>query len=375
MKLIIAMNSASRATLWRWPDSATARLRQQFPQVEFLTYLRPMDQPPSPAKRSADLGPRGPQVGASTSGTRAAGALGPAPTVDQPPSPAALAEDAPLFADADAVIAWRLDPRLLHAAPRLRWIHCPSAAVHQLLSPELVASSVVVTNGASVHASTVAEHGLALMLALARGLPQAVRDQDAHRWQPAPLAPSLTRLDGATALLLGLGHIGAALAPRLAALGMSVLGVRRHPDRPVPGCAELHPPEALDALLPRADYLVLALPALASTAALIGAPQLARLRPSARVVNLGRGAALDEAALLHALRAGQLAAAALDVFAHEPLAPDSPLWDCPRLLLTPHLAAAAPDSWDRQADLVAHHLRQFLAGLPLHPQVDKHRGY
>jgi len=336
VKIIIAMNSASPATIWRWPDSATARLRQEFPQVEFLTYLRP---------------------------------------IDRPPTAAAVAEDAPLFADADAVVTWRLDPRLFHGARRLRWIHCPSAAVHQLLGPELIASDIVVTNGASVHAATVAEHGLALMLALARGLPQAQRDQAAHRWQPNQLAPALTSLQGATALLLGLGHIGAALASRLAALGMRVLGIRRHPERPVPGCAELHPPEALDALLPRADYLVLALPALASTEAIIGASQLARLRPSARVINLGRGTALDESALLAALNAGQLAAAALDVFAHEPPPPNSPLWDCPHLLLTPHIAAATPDSWARQADLVAMHLRRFLAGQPLEPVVNKHRGY
>lgn len=336
MKIVIAMNSASPATIWRWPESSTAWLRQQFPSVEFVEYLRPIDTPPSAAD---------------------------------------IAADAPLFADADAVIAWRLDPRLFRGAHRLRWIHSPSAAVHQLLSPELVSSHIIVTNGASVHAATVAEHGLALMLALARGLPQAMRDQAAHRWQPHVLAPPLTALTGATALLLGLGHIGRALAPRLAALGMQVIGVRRDPSRVVPGCSELHPPASLPDLLPRADYLILALPALASTEAMVGAAELARLRPSARLVNLGRGSALDETALLAALRSRRLDAAALDVFAVEPPPPDSPLWDCPHLLLTPHIAAATPDSWDRQAQLIAHHLRRFLAGQSLEPVVNKSLGY
>lgn len=336
MKLVIAMNSASPATIWRWPASATSGLRQAFPQVEFAEYAR---------------------------------------AIDRPPDPAALAADAALFAEADAAVAWRLDPRLWQGSRRLRWIHCPSAAVHQLLSPELIASDVVVTNGASVHAAVVAEHGLALMLALARGLPQAVHDQAARRWQPQRSAPALTRLEGATVLLVGLGHIGRALAPRLEALGMRVVGVRRRPGGPVPGCAEVHPVEALETLLPRGDYVVLAVPAIDATAALFGAEQLARLRPTARLINLGRGTALDEVALVEALRAGRVDAAALDVFAREPIPQDSPLWTCERLLITPHTAGAAPDSWERQTALIAHHLRRFVAGLPLEPVVDKQRGY
>ncbi|MGH3184947.1 MAG: NAD(P)-dependent oxidoreductase, partial [Streptosporangiaceae bacterium] len=188
-------------------------------------------------------------------------------------------------------------------------------------------------------------------------------------------APGLTRLEGATVLLVGLGHIGRALAPKLAGLGMRVTGVRRRPDGAVSGCAEVHGIEALDALLPRADYVVLALPALASTEALFGAKQFAGLRPTARLINLGRGSALDETALVEALQTGRLDAAALDVFDREPVPPDSPLWDCERLLITPHTAGAAPDSWERQAALIDGHLRRFAAGLPLAPVVDKLRGY
>lgn len=335
-RVVIAMRSANPAGIWHWPESATAQLARAFPEVEFCAYPRPIDAPLNDAQAAAD---------------------------------------AQLFRDADAVIAWRLDPRLMRGAARLRWIHCPSAAVHQLLTPELIQSPIVVTNGAAVHAATVAEHGLALMLALARGLPQACADQAARRWRPQPWLGSLRRLGGATALLLGMGRIGRALAPRLAALGMHVLGVRRHPELPLPGVAEMHAPEALDALLPRADWLILALPATPATDRIVGAPQLARLPPHAGVVNLGRGPALDEAALAAALHAGRLAGAALDVFEHEPLAADSPLWSAPGCLLTPHVAAAVPDTWQRQTDLVSAHLRRFLAGQPLEPLVDKQTGY
>ncbi|MGH9415031.1 MAG: NAD(P)-dependent oxidoreductase [Terriglobales bacterium] len=335
-KLVIAMNSASPASIWRWPASATASLQAQFPEVEFVEYPRPVDQPATPRELDAD---------------------------------------AALFAEADAALAWRLDPRLLAVAPRLRWIHCPAAAVHQLLSPELRSSAIVVTNGASVHAETVAEHALALMLALARGLPQAAADQAARRWQPQPWLDQLSTLAGATALIAGMGHIGRALAPKLAALGMTVIGVRRRPGQAVGGVSEMHPPEALETLLPRADYLVLALPATAATTARIGTAQLACLRPSARLVNIGRGTALDEHALEQALRERRLAAAAVDVLAEEPLAAASPLWRAPRLLITPHMAAFVPDTWQRQAGLVASHLRRFLAGEPLTPTVDKELGY
>ncbi|MGH9485773.1 MAG: D-2-hydroxyacid dehydrogenase, partial [Terriglobales bacterium] len=315
---------------------ATAYLRREFPQVDFCEYPRDMTAPLSAA---------------------------------------AAAADAPRFADADAVIAFRLDPRLWHEAQRLRWIHCPAAAVHQLLSPELIASSIVVTNGASVHAAMVAEHGLALIFALARCLPAAFSDQTAARWQPEPWLAQLRRIDGATVVLAGLGHIGRELAPRLAALGMKVLGVRRRPHLPVEGCAAIYADDRLESLLPQADFLILALPSTDATAARIAAPQLALLPPHAFLINLGRGTALDETSLIAALASGRLAGAALDVFAREPFPSDSPLWRCPRLLITPHVAAAVPDTWDQQVQLVARHLRNFLAGQPLSPQVDKARGY
>ncbi|MGH9467630.1 MAG: NAD(P)-dependent oxidoreductase [Terriglobales bacterium] len=221
----------------------------------------------------------------------------------------------------------------------------------------------------------VAEHGVALLLALARGLPQAFADQAAARWQPDPWLPQLRRLAGSTVVVAGLGHIGRELAPRLSALGMTVLGVRRRAEVAVPGCYAVYPDTQLEELLPRADALILALPELPSTAARVGAAQLALLPRHAFLLNLGRGGALDASALSAALHAGRLGGAALDVFASEPLPADSPLWRCPRLIITPHVAAAVPDTWDLQAALVARHLRRFLSGQQPEPLVDKSRGY
>ncbi|MGH9476218.1 MAG: D-2-hydroxyacid dehydrogenase [Terriglobales bacterium] len=322
--------------IWHWPAGATGNLRREFPEVEFREYPR---------------------------------------SIDEPLTPELAASDAALFADAGAAIAWRLDPRLYRDARHLRWIHCPSAAVHQLLTPELIASPIVVTNGASVHAGMVAEHGLALALALARGLPQARADQNAMRWAPEAWLGNLRRLAGATAVIAGLGHVGRALAPRLAALGMQVLGVRRRPELGGAYCAAVYGDDQLETLLPGADFLFLALPETPATAVRVAAPQLALLPAHAFLISLGRGTALDEAALVADLQKGRLAGAALDVFEREPLPPDSPLWRCPRLLLTPHVAAAVPDTWEQQTALVARHLRNFLAGKPLTPVVDKTRGY
>lgn len=326
------MRGSNPATIWRWPESATARLREEFPQVEIAEYEAPSDLPP-PAGAEA------------------------------------------VWAGAEAAVAVRLHRELLQAAPRLGWVHCPSAAVHQLLTPELIASPAVVTNGAPVHAATVAEHAVALLLALLRGLPQALAQQAEQRWDAAALLAGMGELRGSVALIVGMGHIGSEVAKRLAAFEARVIGVRRRPMHTAAGVAEMHPPEALLELLPRADHVVLALPATSATEAILGERELAAMRPGARLVNVGRGAAIEEAALAAALRRGHLAGAALDVARREPLPPASPLWTAPRLLLTPHVAAVNPRVWERQAEIIARHLRRWLAGERPHPLVDKQRGY
>lgn len=324
------MQSSQAANFWRWPETATERLRREFPAVEIVELGSPSDRPPS------------------------------APTS--------------VLETAEAAIAVRLHPDWLPQATRLRWLHCPSAAVHQLLSPELVASSIQVTNGAGVHAASVAEHGLALLLALVRGIPQAAAQQRERRWDAFALRPGLRELAGTTALIVGLGHIGQELALRLRGLGVTVIGLRRRM-QPVAGVDEVHGPEALTDLLPRADHVILTLPATRDTASVMGEPELRQMPPGSRLINLGRGSAVDEAALAAVLHAGHLGGAALDVTRTEPLPDDSPLWDAPRLLLTPHVAAVHPRTWDRQVDCIVDKLRRFLSEASPGPLVDKKRGY
>ncbi|HEY7838739.1 MAG TPA: D-2-hydroxyacid dehydrogenase [Terriglobales bacterium] len=338
MRVVIATKSRGSVAVWRWPDAATARLRAEFPQVDFVEYSGP-----------ADAAPATPQEQATASA---------------------------VFTTAAAVVAWQLDPALLAAAPQLRWIHSPAAAVNQLLSPELIARPIAVTNAASVHATVVAEHTAALLLALARGLPAAVRQQTEGRWDIAAWPDIVADVAGTSALLLGMGHIGRALAVRLAAFDIRVVGVRRGLGGVLPaGCAAMHTLADLPRLLPEADWIILALPNTAETQTVIGAPQFALMRPSARLLSVGRGAALDEAALARALASGTLAGAGLDVFRHEPLPASSPLWRSPRMLITPHVGASSPGAWDRQVALLEHHLRRFLAGATPEPLVDKHLGY
>lgn len=324
------MQSSHGANFWRWPDRATERLRGEFPDVEMVELESPSDQPPR----------------ATTS----------------------------VLEDAEAAIAVRLHPKWLLLARHLRWLHCPSAAVHQLLSPELVASSIQVTNGAGVHAASVAEHGLALLLAMLRGIPQALRQQDAHRWDAFALRPELRELSGTTALIVGFGHIGREIGTRLQALGVKVLAIRRRP-LPDVGADEVHGLEALERLLARADHVFLTLPATPDTASMLGGRELQLMRPGSHLINLGRGNAMDEAALAATLATGHLHGAALDVTRAEPLAENSPLWNAPRLLLTPHVAAVHPRTWDRQVDCIADKLRRYLAGVSPGPLVDKERGY
>lgn len=338
MRLAVFINAAAPPdSVWRWPDYASAQLREHFPGLEIAEYHHRPE-----------------------------------------PNRALPADAIEATATAAAAIAWRFDPRLLATAKQLRWIHCPAAAVDLLLTPELNASDIVVTNGAAVHGPTVAEHTLALMLGLSRGLGIATRHQVERRWDQIGFRAAsggLGDLRGATALIAGLGHIGAEVAPRLQALGMTVIGLRQHAERPAAGCAEVHPTAALDALLPRADYVVLAVPVTTATRALMGADQFARMKPSARLINVGRGALVEEPALIEALRTRRIAGAALDVFAVEPLPADSPLWSLPTLLMTPHSGAMSDASWARQLRLITENLERFRAGQPLAGVVNKQLGY
>jgi phosphoglycerate dehydrogenase-like enzyme len=283
-----------------------------------------------------------------------------------------------LIAEADIAFAASITPDQLRAARRLQWVHCPAAGVGHMLYPEMVQSAVTITNGRGTSADTIAEHVLAVVLALFRRLTIAFARQVRHAWAQDEIAspPGNRTIAGSRVLIVGLGSIGTATAARMHALGATVIGVRRQPHAaPTPGVDSVHPPDALRQLLPHADVVVLAAPQTKTTKGLIGEAELARMKRDAVLVNVSRGALIDEEALVSALRSGALAGAALDVFHDEPLAPDHPMWDVPNLLITPHVSGFRHDHWDAAVALFVENRRRHAAGEPLLNVVDKRAGY
>lgn len=286
-------------------------------------------------------------------------------------------EAAALIRDADVAFASELRPRHLAAARGLRWIHSPAVGVGGMLFPEMVAAPVVMTNSRGVAAQTIAEHVVACVLALFRKLPLAIRSQAAREWAQAAIAapPPVRMLAGSRVLLVGLGAIGTAVAQKMLALGTTVSAVRRDVPAPAPRGIDVHPPGSLRDVLGSADIVVIAAPQTAETRGLIGRDELRAMRRDAVLVNIARGAIVDEAALADALAHGTIAGAALDVFEQEPLPADSPLWTHPNVLITPHTSWIRTDHWDVMTDLFTENLRRFDTGLPLINAVDKVAGY
>jgi len=281
--------------------------------------------------------------------------------------------------DAEIVIAWSLRPEQFRAAAKLRWIHSPAAAVHQLMFRELVQSGVIVTNAREVHGPVVAEHVMALVFALAKCLPQAARFQQKHVWGQELMwhgRPRPRELAGAVLGLVGLGSIGRAVAKHASNLGMRVIAVHENPEKERPaGVEQVFPSSQLDALLEQSDYVVLAVPVTSTTRGLMSAARLAKMKSEACLINVGRGPLIDEPALVDALRQKRIGGAALDVFEEEPLPAASPLWDLENLLITPHTAGLTERLWERHYQLISENLGRFLERKPLLSVVDKNRGY
>jgi len=281
--------------------------------------------------------------------------------------------------DAEVAIAWSIRPQQLSAAHKLRWIHSPAAAVHQLLFPELIESDVTLTNAREVHGPVVAEHVIAQIFALAKKLPQAVRLQKKKIWGQESLwrdQPSPREVMGSTLGLVGLGSIGREVAKRAAALSMRVIAVREHPEKgTAPGVEHVYRSDQIDQLLQQSDYVVLAAPITALTASLMNAERLACMKTGSSLINVSRGSLVDESALVAALKRGRLASAALDVFSKEPLEAESPFWEMENVLVTPHSAAITGKLWERHYALISENMRRYLADKPLLSVVDKRAGY
>jgi phosphoglycerate dehydrogenase-like enzyme len=282
------------------------------------------------------------------------------------------------IADTDVFIGWSLRPEQFRSAKRLKWIHSPAAAVHQLMFPELIGSNVVVTNSSPVHGPVVAEHAIAVLVALAKRLPQAMRYQAKKKWAQALLwneRPRPREVEGATVAVIGVGGIGGEFIRRAKALGMNVLAVRQNAAKGTAGADEVYSAAQLDQVLPRADYVLLSTPVTPATSALINAERLAKMKADAYLINVGRGTLVDEPALIDALKAHRIAGAALDVFEEEPLPEESPFWSLDNVLITPHTAGVTEGLWERHYNLIAENLRRFNDGRPLLSEVDKKEGY
>ena len=260
---------------------------------------------------------------------------------------------------------------LLRSAPKLRWYHSIGAGVEDLVGiPELRERKITLTNNSGPYDIPIAEHVLATILAAAKRL-HVYRDQQRRaEWRSHPQQ----ELRDATVVVFGIGSIGAEVAKLASGVGMKVIGVRRR-QGDVPGVSRIVPPERLAEVAAEADYLVLAAPLTRETRGAVSREVIARMKPTAWVVNIARGAMLDEVALAEAIAAGRLGGAALDALAMEPLPKESPLWSLENVIITPHSSNSSPRIRERSIALFRENLRRYKAKEPLLNLVDLDAGY
>lgn len=280
------------------------------------------------------------------------------------------------IADTDIYMGW-LNRDVFLAAKKLQWIQSPSSGVNYYLAiPDLVASDVLLTSASGTHGACVAESAMAMILAFTRGIRDAVLRQQQRVWAGREIRPKLVELTGSTMGIVGLGKIGRSLARRAAAFDMRVIAVDMYPvDKP--DCvAELWGLDRLGDLLRESDYVVVTVPYTPQTHGMIGAKELALMKPTAMIVPMSRGGIVDQQAMIQALKEKRLAAAAMDVTDPEPLPPDSELWGMENVLIVPHIAGGSQFEVQHIKEIFVENLRRFLRGdLPLRNQVDKKRGF
>lgn len=314
---------------WRVPEVQVQRLRERFPEVTFVHALSDADA--SSAIETADI-----------------------------------------------ALASRLSAEMVERAARLRWVHSTAAAVNILPLPELGARRIAVSNSRGIQAVPMAEHVMGGLLVLSRRFNLVLQAQRERRWIQNELASVSWpwSLKGRKMTILGLGTIGMEVARRAQAFGMSVTGVRRRLDQPVPDYVEsVVGADRLDRALSGSDVLVICAPPVPETDRMIRAEHLAMMNWGAILINVARGKIVDGSALLDALQNGQLGGAVLDVFEREPLDAASPLWDMPNVIVSPHSSGVRPDHWDEVIDLFSENLRRFQRGEPLLNAVDCAAGY
>ena len=282
------------------------------------------------------------------------------------------------IADADVAFTPFMTPEIVAAAPRLKWVHSPAAAVEGLLPlAALGARGVTISNSRGVQAVPMAESVMGGLLVLARKYDRILEAQRERRWIQNDLADDWPwLLDGKRMTIIGLGTIAIEIAKRARAFGMPITGVRRHPDREKPAEVDrVFGADQLDDALTGCDILVLAAPGVAATQAMIGARELALLNPGAVLVNVARAAIVDQQALMQGLESGRLGGAVLDVFEKEPLDPASPLWSMRNVVITPHSSGFRSTHWLDVIALFVDNMTRYRTGQPLRHLVDAAAGY
>jgi len=286
------------------------------------------------------------------------------------------------------ILAGWFDPICLFEMPRLRWVQQWGAGADWLMRyPDLRTAKFVLTNAVGVHAVQISEHVFAFILALGRNLQNAVPAQNKRVWAPVkhPTEPldtpfsfssgRLFELAGRTMLILGVGAIGERVAKLAQAFEMSTIGMRFNPEKTSPYVDNMVGPGRLSEVLASADFVVNTLPLTDATKHILGVDELAAMKRTSYLVNIGRGLTIDETALIRALQDDMIAGAALDVFEQEPLPKSSPLWAMPNVLMTSHYAGATPSYHERALDIFLDNFQRYRNDQPLHNVVDKQRGY
>jgi phosphoglycerate dehydrogenase-like enzyme len=280
--------------------------------------------------------------------------------------------------EADVLFNWSASPALFREVfrmcPRLRWVHSRAAGLDKSLFPELIESSVVLTNGSGVFSSSLGEFALASILYFAKDFRRMIRNQMAGVWEAFDVLP----VAGYTVGIVGYGDIGRAVATRVRAMGMKVLAVKRHVSPEGQGDAlidEVFGPSRRIEMLARCDYVVVTAPLTAETNGMIGEPEFAAMKPTAVVINVGRGPVINERALVKALAEGRIKGAALDVFDEEPLPEGHPFYRMENVLLSPHCADHTPEWMNDAMRFFIVQYERFRMGEPLLNVVDKKLGY
>jgi phosphoglycerate dehydrogenase-like enzyme len=255
-------------------------------------------------------------------------------------------------------------------ASNLRWIHTVSAGVDHVLVPELEEINTLLSNASGVFTVPIAEMVLGYMLTVVKRIPELLEQQHGHHWRKL----DLDELRGKTVGILGLGDIGGEVARLCRAFGMRVVGVRRS-GQEHESADEIFTPDRLPEFLACSDFIVLATPLTPETRGMIGRAELEAMKPSAWLINVSRGHVIDEDALLESLREKRIGGACLDVFVEEPLPVDSPFWELPNVIITPHNSWSSPRMSDREAELFLENLRRYVNGDELLNVVDTQAGY